>query len=82
MRKKGLETNAVIIHYDLLPGNCLCPDLQKYSYVDRAYKEKRVRGKYFGQIVNKTHLNVGKDKFVGQISFPEGLRFYEQNQQL
>lgn len=63
--KKGLEINVVIIYYDLLLGNCFCFDFQKYFYVDRVYKEKRVRGKYFGQIVNKIYLNVGKDKFVG-----------------
>lgn len=72
--KEGLETNAVIIHHDLLSGNCLRPTLQRYSYVDRALTKKdSVRGNYFRQIIYKTLLNVGKDKFVGQISFPEGL---------
>lgn len=72
--KEGPETNAVIIHHDLLSGNCLCPTLQKYSYVDRAFtKENSVRGNYFRQIVYETLLSVGKGMCVGQISFPEGL---------
>lgn len=66
----------MIIHHHLPSDNCFHPHSSKYVFVSYI-----IRGSYFRQL-KKTHLNIGKDKFVGHISFPGSLRFCELNRQL